>query len=132
MKHNDTQIERITDAQMIFNTVYTHLLKQGGPSTIRGACMYRGQNGRMCAVGFMIPDDVYEEDMEGTNALSLIAHTPKLEHLQPHMTLLRRMQGIHDDFAMMSPETSWPEWIKHGFRTLAEREGLDASVLEAV
>jgi hypothetical protein len=132
MKHSAEGIERITDAQMIFNTVYTHLIKQGGPSTIRGACMYRGQNGRMCAVGFMIPDDVYEENMEGTNALSLIAHTPKLAHLTPHMMLLRKMQQIHDTYAMEKPEQTWPEWIKYRFRTLAKHEGLDVSVLEAV
>jgi hypothetical protein len=128
MKHCDAQVEQITDRQMIFNTVYTHLLKQGGPSTIRGACMYRGLNGRMCAVGFMIPDDVYEEDMEGMNALTLIAHNPKLSHLTPHMMLLRNMQKIHDDFAMMSPETSWPEWIKHGFRNIAEDFELSSNV----
>lgn len=46
--------------QEIFDTVARHLLKQGARSiTPMGRCAYRGNGGLRCAVGVLIPDDVY-------------------------------------------------------------------------
>lgn len=51
------------DKQAIFDRVVTHLLTQKRRSvTITGGvrtCMYRAPNGDMCAIGCLIPDDVY-------------------------------------------------------------------------
>lgn len=59
--------------QEIFNTVYTGLRAQGfEPSIVMDdACAYRGQEGRKCAIGFLIPDDRYSEDLEGCNPWTL-------------------------------------------------------------
>jgi hypothetical protein len=51
--------------QQIFNRVWTHLNKQGDVSYGVGGCRYRGPGGTSCAVGCLIPDDLYEDWMEG-------------------------------------------------------------------
>jgi hypothetical protein len=51
--------------QEIFDTVARHIIKQGKPAVNEyGDCKYRTADGSMCAVGVLIPDDVYTEDME--------------------------------------------------------------------
>ena len=51
--------------QEIFDKVVLHLYQQGEPSiTHGGRCRYR-LSGKMCAIGCLIPDDMYSESMEG-------------------------------------------------------------------
>lgn len=56
----------ITNIQETFDTIYKHLLDQGGKSVDRdtGICMYRGPNGTKCAIGCLIPDDKYDPKWE--------------------------------------------------------------------
>jgi hypothetical protein len=59
--------------QEIFDHVLTHLRKQGKPAineTDSGEdiCAYRTDDGLKCAVGCLIPDDKYNEDLEGRSA----------------------------------------------------------------
>jgi len=50
--------------QDVFNTVATHLLKQNQRSEDNtGACLYR-DGPRMCAVGVLIADEHYHENLE--------------------------------------------------------------------
>jgi hypothetical protein len=53
----------------IFDRVKAHLLAQGRPAIGRdGGCAYRGKDGRgdtSCALGCLIPDDVYDKSIEG-------------------------------------------------------------------
>lgn len=52
--------------QSIFNTAYLGLASQGFEYSITGAgCAYRGNAGRRCAVGWLIPDEIYESSIEG-------------------------------------------------------------------
>ena len=53
--------------QDIFNKASAHLRSMDGPSLDdRGdSCMYRGEDGAMCAVGVFISDEHYFTDMEG-------------------------------------------------------------------
>jgi hypothetical protein len=54
--------------QEIFDTVAKHLLAQGERAiTENGACAYRGVEGRKCAIGCLIPDEVYDPNMECTS-----------------------------------------------------------------
>lgn len=52
--------------QQIFDKVAKHLLAQGRRSTAPDghSCQYRGQEGRSCAVGCLIPDDIYDKRIE--------------------------------------------------------------------
>lgn len=54
--------------QRIFDKAFKGLQSQGFVrSTLRGACQYRGLDGLRCAIGHVLPDDVYEPSMEGNN-----------------------------------------------------------------
>ncbi len=84
----------------IFDKVKTHLLTQNRKSydDYKG-CSYRGPNGTMCAVGCLIPDNVYNEDMEGGDVYSHNVQ-PYLETLglasPSALRLLRDLQNLHD------------------------------------
>lgn len=50
----------------VFNKVEAHLLAQGVRSmSYSGACAYRGEMGRSCAVGCLIKDEFYHKGLEG-------------------------------------------------------------------
>ncbi len=56
---------QLRSAQSMFNIVGNHLLKQNEKSMGINGCAYRGWNGLKCAVGILIPDKEYGEEMEG-------------------------------------------------------------------
>ena len=50
----------------VFNKVEAHLLAQGVRSkSYSDACAYRGEMGRMCAIGCLIKDGAYHKGLEG-------------------------------------------------------------------
>lgn len=52
--------------QEIFDKVAEHLQKQGHRALNEdGVCVYRGKNGTKCAVGALIPDELYDSKIEG-------------------------------------------------------------------
>lgn len=77
--------------QELFNIVSAHLLKQNSKSTTRvewdDHCVYRGDDGKKCAIGCLIPDDKYSTDMEGQNC---------------HADDIRDASGITDDTANLA------------------------------
>lgn len=88
--------------QEIFDKVYTELSKQGVPSVDPyGNCLYRGPNGTKCAVGHLIPDELYDEEMNKLavddlphSVLYHIGVTP--DYSYGVMNLLRTLQDVHD------------------------------------
>ena len=86
------------EAQEIFDTVVEHLRRQGCKSETPdlGSCLYRGPEGRKCAVGILIKDEDYTWRMEAIQVPSLLNNFPKLDYLKPHLPLLVRLQDIHD------------------------------------
>lgn len=95
----------------IFDKVKTHLLAQGerairvghvsGEKVIR--CAYHAQSGLKCAVGCLITDEAYSEELEG--APVDVGHVRgSLEasgiSLEPDtLSMLTHLQNIHDDEA---------------------------------
>lgn len=64
-------------AQEIFDKVSAHLLEQKFAAVgAHGSCRYRGRNGTSCAVGCLIPDEHYIEDMEGYSVNAVIEQCP--------------------------------------------------------
>lgn len=119
--------------QEVFTKVVTHMLKQSkqarevyNPSS-SGPCRYRTEGGLMCAVGCLVPDEIYHDSMEGTILHGVIeranegmlpeplAQFVKAE-LEPHVVLLRDLQYAHDHF---DPE----EW-RDQLASTGERCGL--------
>jgi hypothetical protein len=115
--------------QQIFDKVSTHLLAQNKRSSFikdsgQEYCRYR-QDGLMCAVGCLIPDDKYEPEMENQlveaprvlNSLTAIVDVKDDEVIG----LLVKLQEIHDN-------TSPPEWFEH-LGSLAGRYSLNTEAL---
>lgn len=106
--------------QEIYDRVKTHLLTQNRKSkdSRMQICAYRGDNGVSCALGCLIPDDVYSPAMEG-RGIPIVTETLRVNDdyavlhdalmasgLGPETwDLLRELQMIHD-----SDHTSEWEW----------------------
>ena len=114
--------------QEIFDTVLAHLRKQGRASrTIAGGCRYRGPDGTACAVGCLIPDELYDPMIEGLGVGRIIeAVVPdyrqdQTQELLPvfariknhigaeHLPLLNELQEAHDMDLYISGLDAWEE-----------------------
>lgn len=65
-------------------------------------CLYRGPDGRRCAVGLLIPDDRYTPRMEDLGAGQLLQEFPALGAAVPAGLTgpdLEAVQAVHDAFA---------------------------------
>lgn len=106
--------------QEIFDSVLAHLRKQGKASVNdvddMELCQYRGPDGTSCAVGCLIPDELYDPLIENVSSIQIMeGHLPygrerdgpKLlpimariaDHLgAEHLPLLSRLQTAHDTY----------------------------------
>jgi len=84
--------------QEIFDTVVAHLFAQKHRAFSNTRCVYRAGNGDKCAVGVLIPDDVYSPKMEGGNVEGLIDGRFKIpDFIYDNHELLGSLQGAHDN-----------------------------------
>lgn len=123
--------------QEIFDTVAKHLIQQGCRATVSagsrpdsdGLCQYRGPNGTKCAVGALIPDDVYDAKMEGDTVTGLLVSFGSVlpSWMGPNLGLLRDLQMVHDH-----PET-WeePTTLRKELFKVSRDHGLSPAVLHA-
>lgn len=101
--------------QEIFNHVVDHLWSQGRPAKdARGNCLYRLGNLK-CAVGALIPDEIYTKDMEdiSVDVLASWDSEGKIKlppEIPAYTALLLDLQLAHDyircnpDGTFISPE----------------------------
>lgn len=60
--------------QKLFSRMVRHLRKQGCHSFgATGTCAYRGEDGRRCAIGILIPNTLYDKRIESRTVRSLLA-----------------------------------------------------------
>ena len=89
-------------SQQIFNIVATHLFAQGKKSEDHSKrCVYRGANGTKCAVGVLIPDEVYQSKWDQNSfSVDSIFYLKRddMQPLAPHRDLLVGLQRIHDNY----------------------------------
>lgn len=114
--------------QELFTKVSSHLRQQRSRSVMtrpgRGsgvivACAYRGEDGKKCALGILIPDDKYNPDIEGARGSDVIKNYTEIK--KPSKGLLRladALQAIHDTIE----PTSWGDALRalaisHGLKT---------------
>ena len=87
--------------QEIFDTVCKHLAQQKeqaiGTSELGTSCRYRGKNNKKCAVGCLIPDEVYTPEMDNGWGLGKVLETSKLKHFRQYEWLLLNLQSAHDN-----------------------------------
>lgn len=135
--------------QSLFDTICIHLCTQGKPAYhmvngVPNGCAYRGTDGTSCAVGCLIPDELYTESIEGAGIHAVCFHsvndansidynidvatlrkiTDKLG-LTEHSKFLASMQTAHDDWDVKEPD----EFLASLKRVACVFE-LDSSVLD--
>lgn len=129
--------------QEIFDKVYAHLKKQGkpalGPGEYGPLCRYRTDDGLMCAAGCLIPDDLYDPEIEGTKFLDLNgSHYPnsaamtrligKMGLDQDQVDLISKLQGCHDAYRGVAmgyiPETPFWDHVEPRLQSVAKQFGL--------
>lgn len=100
--------------------VRDHLIKQHAQSiSLESAgCRYRGSNGTMCAVGCLIPDDVYADSLEGliaTNERIITALVASgIEGTDENtVNMLRAWQTYHDH-NNRAFDCSYSAWLEYG------------------
>ena len=120
--------------QDIFNKASAHLTSMDGPSLDdRGdSCMYRGENGAMCAVGVFISDEHYFTDMEGggidgsnMRAREAVALSWGQDCLDaPQLDLLSDLQNAHDQG---SRREDWSNFIRISLERIRMQHRLEFS-----
>ena len=102
--------------QEIFDGVLAHLRKQGKASVNDvGKCAYRGEGGTACAVGCLIPDELYDPRIENWGVGSILnmrthgvgideteVYREALSRIASHLgqeneALLADLQSAHDN-----------------------------------
>ena len=117
--------------QEIFDYVTPLLFKQGERSMLEGGttCAYRGEDGMRCAVGFLIPDELYFDGLEGKSAMD-VDITKLLNNViltDDHLCLfLTDLQDVHDGWASGEKAD-----LFHRFQTVAINYKLDRTVLSS-
>jgi hypothetical protein len=98
--------------QEVFTAVVTHLLNQGERSVASsGNCLYRSPDGRRCAVGAIIPDELYSPVMENSVVQANCVWSvikPLFASPTDAKYLLEELQAVHDDI----PPHDWEEMLR--------------------
>ena len=106
--------------QEVFDKVVLALRKQGRKSTKLNryghrTCRYRGDYGRKCAAGHLIPDELYDRRMEQLGWTSVVERWPELQVMAIPNWLVCDLQAIHDNKPVQNWESCWQELAnEHG------------------
>lgn len=115
------------DRLKTIETVRAHLLKQGEQAISGAGCRYRTAGGtKSCAVGCLIPQELYHDGIEGRAVDAVLDENPEIRKALGAGTgkdysLLEEMQKIHDGFN--DPISLWPTYINTKFDELVQRYG---------
>ena len=92
------------NTQEAYEAIRAHFRRPGArlAKSDGGACKYRSLEGQKCAVGCLIPDEAYDEGMEGSNLNpNWLANYPFVDGLLYGVDrqFLRSAQVLHDRVA---------------------------------
>ena len=109
--------------QQAFTKMVKHLRKQGKQSISPRSlgCKYRGPNGLQCAVGCLIPDEVYKNSFEGVAVLGLYKTLCSTIFKNVDIGLLTQMQEVHDCFAPSQWENQFERVARRFHLTLPKK-----------
>lgn len=120
--------------QELFNTVVTHLFTQGKRAVVDGRCRYKYEDTK-CAVGCLIPDEMYSGRMENKGFTSLLIHAETEEYSLPevitnpkHRAILKNLQVVHDNGDNWISETK----LRTELAKVAKKCKVDPSILEGL
>jgi len=108
--------------QEIFDKISKHLLTQNLRSANGRRCYYRSPEGLKCALGALIPDEKYDQKLEGQSAYSVevLKAIGLGKTSREDKDFLRKLQEIHDH--------SEPDEWAWRLRMFAERYNLIFSI----
>ena len=118
--------------QEIFDKVVAHFAVQGQEAAAEyGVCMYRTPGGRKCAIGALIPDEVYSRSLENKSVRTLLREFPDIMRASGlsggDLRFLSDLQAVHDGCA--SSDEPFLNYFSHRMRLLAATYKLDDSSL---
>lgn len=86
--------------QEVFDKVSTWLLREGGTQSSSPdiGCVYRSEDGNMCAIGCILPDELYSTSFE-TNDVEYMLEDKEVKEYFSGVSeeLLHSLQVIHDN-----------------------------------
>lgn len=89
------------NAQEAFNKVWQHTIVENNPKSpnFGGDCYYRAGD-KKCFIGVLIPDSVYDPEMEHKSINYLMHNFPQINSLfkDTDTLFLSRLQSIHDSW----------------------------------
>ncbi len=112
-----------TTNQEIFEYVVNHLRTQGKPALSSGTqkCCYRTKDGLTCAVGCLIPEELYRYHLEGRSVFGVVNNFDDVanyfgvgkgrSHDDDRIQMLHQLQAVHD---------SADHWSNDGLNKAAE------------
>jgi hypothetical protein len=105
--------------QDVFDAVWAGMESQGWKRSTDedGWCMYRGVDGRRCAVGHLIPDDLYRPSMEVSGVDDKPVRTVLRAIGVENISFLYELQKAHDGAPSGAP-------LREEFRCVAKEHGL--------
>ena len=119
----------MTQAQKAYETIRAHLIKQGRPALdpMTGSCFYRTEGGLKCAVGFLISDEAYHEELEdctpNTPCVRVALRSSGWEFTENEFNMLRHMQDRHDHWDIDSDDGL--EFVTREIDQVAKDYGLE-------
>ena len=99
--------------QEVYDKVKAHLLTQNAKSISKkyALCKYRMiRSTKRCAIGCLIPDNLYEKEMEGNAVHNLLHDFPKVKEFFDGVSsdLLDALQTVHDNELVKN----WPRELE--------------------
>lgn len=129
-----SDIKPYASNQEVFDIAARHLLTQMAKAEVMqpeispeaSRCLYRAPDGCKCAIGALIPDDLYQPEMdEGATSIdSVLDRFPTIQTLFVDVNpfLLSDLQDIHD--------ANVPSYWARSLRLTAHEYGLSTDVLD--
>lgn len=108
------------DNQTVFDKVVRHLRKQNRKSIHshhKTICAYRGENNTSCAIGCLIADDEYDEQIEKRGVVFLDGIRGLTRE---HRAFYRELQLIHDGSFYPKNKKEFEKQVEH----IAKKYGL--------
>ncbi len=129
MKLTSSMLSALT-RQDVFDIVAGCLLRQNARATAFDGvkCMYRAPDGKRCAIGWVMPDEVYHQTLEFLGVRDLAMQMINTNYadafarfLYAHMDMLRDLQEMHD----ARQPSEWPVAL----HVIAQRHCLNAETV---
>ncbi len=93
--------EMLTTDEGVFEFVRQHLLNQGQKSEGVSSCFYKKNNGLSCAIGCLIENEFYVDNLEfknGDDPIVIDAVKKSLPNWVINKNMLLDLQVIHDEY----------------------------------